>query len=206
MEIALLLIVSVVAVAFWCAVAWALNNWRHAYIVGWVVVGLMVVGAMDRDDQARKRSREQQAQEERARTDAFQKAEAARWALVKPDDIEIRNAAFVPFFKDNFTATGSFRNSSPLRVTTVELDITALDCHRTTPPLELMSTGAPRTAAPGDRCDIIGQGRQTFSSDIPPGQVRGFSGTLTLRDFPAVQGRLIWTAKPVRVRADAGQS
>jgi hypothetical protein len=109
---------------------------------------------------------------------AFCQAEQKRWAVVPPAQIEIRDPSLTegrfPTLNDNYDFTASAKNKSKSRVTTLRINVTALDC--------------PAQNARAADCDIVGHDDEKFDTDIPAGEVRQIIGKFTLRNVPRMRG------------------
>lgn len=65
--------------------------------------------------------------------------------------------------------------------------------------LSLMDCPEPET--PVAECPIIGQSTAILRSDVPPGQLRGFSTHFLFTNLPAIAGTLRWSWEITDIRA-----
>ena len=93
----------------------------------------------------------------------------------------------------------------------MQINITALDCTVSNPtnqPIDLLPRSAKSRAetTPRERCEIVGQGDETFSADIPPGQLRGIERRIVLSNLPRIAGRFAWQLRVIKVRGSEPSS
>jgi hypothetical protein len=152
-----------------------------------VVLGVAAYSVLsNKTVQDQKRQEAVKAQEDQqakvkfeANQKAYCQAEQKRWAIVPASQIELRNPTLTPseFYgsiNNDFSFTASAKNKSKSRVTALRLNVTALDC--------------PTQDARPEDCDIVGHSDGTFDANIPGGEVRKVSGSVTMRDVPKPRG------------------
>jgi hypothetical protein len=101
--------------------------------------------------------------------------QAELWSMVSPKQVELRNPQLSPnkgaFSDDEFKLTGSIKNLSNQQLGAFEIDVTARDCT--------------------EKCEIIGRTSEIVWVDIPPQQVRGVSGKVSLVQLPQLRGKFV---------------
>lgn len=174
-----------IAIGVVVAAIWALIIFPSFRIVALILVALGVGGYFVLNERAEQEQKQQQiakAQEQakfEAEQKAFCAAEQKRWTIVSASQIEIRSPSLTPnqsysSFDDNYSFVASAKNKSTSRVTSLRMNITALDC--------------PAQDARTADCDIVGRGSGTFDANIPAGEVRQISGKVRLPDVPKPRG------------------
>ena len=151
-------------------ILWALIVSRGFRITVGLLVAAVVVWALIENDKAQKQAAADAiVAKEKEGHEKVRQAEL--WSRVKPEQVELRNALLAPdsFASDRFKLSGSIKNLSSQQIGAFEIELTARDC--------------------ADKCEIIGHTTNIMWVDVPPQQVRGVSGVVTLRDLPQLRGK-----------------
>lgn len=139
-----------------------------------------------------------------ARRQRVEKAEAARWSLVKTDQVQIRDTALtlsdtaLKLKNDTtFDAIISVFNGSTMRVNAVEAAVTLYDCRSNS------NGNQTKKATVEPNCDIIGETKHTFEGSIPPSQVRALKAELRFANLPHAKGNTNYYFVVTQVKANA---
>ncbi len=131
---------------------------------------------------------------EKASEDRRQR-EAARWSLVKSDQIQIKETALKQNSDTTFDGIVSAFNGSTMRVTAVEVVVTLYDCRSSSNDNQTKKTGVK------PECDIIGEAKRVFEGSIPPSQVRALKSKLEFTNLPQAKGNATYKFVVTQVRA-----
>jgi hypothetical protein len=148
-----------------------------------IVLGIVAYYTMsekaEREQKQREAVKAQEDQQAQIKFEADQKAycqaEQKRWTIAPASQIEIRNPSLTPeqFYgsiSNDFTFVASAKNKSRHTVTTLRLNVTALDC--------------PTQDAKATDCDIVRRSAGTFDANIPAGEVRQIDGKFSMPGVP----------------------
>jgi uncharacterized membrane protein len=136
--------------------------------------------------------KEKEAEAHRQRV---QKAEEARWSLVKTDQVQIRDASLKSKGGETFDAALSVHNGSTMRVNAVEATVTLYDCYS--------NPSLTKKLPNKQNCEIIGETNYIFKASIPPSQTRGLQAELRFANLPQAKGSSTFNIAVTRVKANA---
>jgi hypothetical protein len=205
-----LIVIGIVVGVIWALVVFP----SFRIVAGFLVLaggGLTLWANQQASEQQKRDEAEKQVKQAqlRADCDAYREAEATRWNIVQPVQIEVRDPSFteksvyplggspLPWRTQqqrsaaqsgDYSLTASLKNKSAFPVTHVELKITARDC---------LTNGA---------CETIGHADATLYADVPGGGVRKAQKDLHFNDLPAPRGTLSWSIIVSRVRSEPAES
>jgi hypothetical protein len=178
-------------------------------VVGlFILAGIGLVALLINNDNQAAREREKKLATEQAeaaqRRKVSEEREARRWGSILVSETELRDPILKLSYGNNFASTATVKNNSKLRISGMQVNITALDCTVPNPanqPLDLVPRSAkPRPEPQREACEIVGQLGETFPADIPPGQLRGIEKRIVLSNLPRIAGRFAWQMRIVKVR------
>jgi hypothetical protein len=195
----------VAAVALVIGVIWALVVSRSFRIVVLILAALGAGAYFMASEKAAQENRQEAAKKEREDAEfalkkkAFCEAEQKRWTTVATSQIEIRGASLKQqqsyrFSNDEYDMTASVKNTSKSKVTTLRVNVAALDC-----PTQDVRAGS---------CETIGRGNGEFFTDIPAGEVRQINGKIKMADVAKPRGVFTprFTVSGVRAAFDSDDS
>lgn len=152
-----------------------------AWLAILAVIGIAVVYVQNENDKkAWAAKREAETQRESARL----QRENARWFVINPDAIELRQGAIgksgygSSYGAQSFTFKANVKNNAAQPVTALVIESTAYDC--------------PTAASPVDECETVGHNSSQTEINIPTNEVRAIIFSFEMKNFPSTRGVLTW--------------
>jgi hypothetical protein len=137
--------------------------------LGLVVVGVVIWFAVANDRAEKRRVADGAATVAKQAKEKIRQAEL--WSKVSPALVELRNPQLAPDGTMDFQLTGSIKNLSDQSLSGFEIEVTARDCT--------------------NKCETIGHSTDVLWTDVPPHEVRGVSGRITMISLPQLRGKFV---------------
>jgi hypothetical protein len=197
-------------ILFCIGIVWAFVAFPSFRIVAgiFVLAGIITVALLINGDNQATKLREKKAADEQVeaaqRRKVSEEREAKRWGAILLSEVELRDPVLKLSYGNNFDSTASVKNNSKLRISGMQVDITAFDCVVPNPanqPIDLTPRSLTSRPEPQrEICEIVGRLDETFSADVPPSQVRGIEKRIVLSNLPRIAGRFAWQMRVIKVR------
>jgi hypothetical protein len=162
------------------------KSFRWAVLVFVIIAVLGITLLIQVSEQNSKRYQEEQRQQEALKA----KLERERWARVKMEDIQIKDAQLkgypVEYHWGNLTAT--VRNSSAYDIDGIGFSVRLYDC-----------AGLPRKGF--SNCDVIGEAYSFGEAIIPAQQTREVSARFQFPNTPKPKGKFAWSYEVRGIRS-----
>jgi hypothetical protein len=134
-------------------------------------------------DQQKEEQKKAKVEEDRV----FWETERKRWNVVKPAQVEVRQAEVSQSFGADYQVSGLIRNKAAVKVSAIKFSVVAYDC--------------PTKATPVAGCTVIGRASETTYLDAPAGQIAALGQVFKVQNLPQPHGVLAWNFSVDSVRA-----